>query len=81
MVYEYVLKLGGTQILSIIFFISHFLGIRAETLRTTVVDFAHESMPTGEAFHLFSVPAADFILDIIAHEKVGADRIEDIRRI
>ena len=43
--------------------------------------YLHESVFTGAAFHLFPVGPTDFILDIVAQEKVGTDRIGDVHRI
>ena len=66
---------------SMVFFINHFLGFRAEALRATVVDFTSEPVPARGAFHFFLFAPGDLILRIIAKERVGADRTDDVHRI
>ena len=67
--------------ISIIFSISRLLGVRTEALRATVLNPARESVPTGEAFHLFLAAPSDLILGIVTQKKVGDDRIGNIHRI
>lgn len=66
---------------AIIFFISDFLGIDAETFRTALIDLASELVPAGEAFHLFLIASCDIVLGIVAEEEVGSGRIGDVQRI
>ena len=61
-----------------VFFINYFLGIQAEELRATVVGFSSESVTARPALHVLSFSSGDFILDIVAQEKVGIDRIGDV---
>jgi hypothetical protein len=64
-----------------LFFISDFFGIHAETLRAPVIDLAREPVATGAAFHPFLIAPGDLILCIVAEEQVGAGWIGDVQRI